>query len=422
MICTSATEAVRHIQSHQRVFIHSVSMAPATLIEAMVARENELENIELVHVHTEGKAPYVNEGMSSAFFHNAFFVGKNVREAVQAGRADYVPMFLSEMPRLFRSGMMPIDVALITVSPPDKHGYCSLGSSVDISLGAVESATMVIAEINDQAPRTVGDGIIHVSEIDYGVEVSTPLHAAKMQPIGGRETIIGRHIAGMIEDGSTLQMGIGNIPNAVLAQLQNHKRLGIHTEMFSDGIIPLVKSGVITGEDKKILPHRITTSFAMGSQELYDFIDDNPVVAMKDAAFTNDTSIIRQNPKVIAINSAIEMDLTGQVCADTIGSKQFSGVGGQMDFIRGASLSEGGKPIFAFTSTTKKGHSKIVPELHAGAGVTTTRAHVHYVVTEFGVVNLHGKNLRQRASALISIAHPDHREALEKAAFDRFGR
>lgn len=422
MLCTTATEAVQHIKANQRVFIHSVAMAPQSLIQAMVAREHELKNIELVHVHTEGKAPYVNKDMSETFFHNAFFVGANVREAVQAGRADYIPMFLSEMPRLFRSGLMPIDVALITVSPPDKHGYCSLGSSIDISLGAIESAKFVIAEVNSQAPRTHGDGVIHISDIDCYIEVDTPLHEAHWRKIGEEEQTIGKNIAEMIEDGSTLQMGIGNIPDAVLSQLGGHKRLGIHTEMFSDGIIPLVEKGVITGEDKKILPHKIVASFAMGSKKLYEFMDDNPMITMKDAAYTNDTAIIRQNPKVIAINSAIEMDLTGQVCADTIGPKQFSGVGGQMDFIRGASLSPGGKPIFAFTAATKKGVSKIVPELNAGAGVTTTRAHVHYVVTEHGVVNLHGLNLRQRAHALISIAAPEHREALERAAYDRFGK
>jgi acyl-CoA hydrolase len=396
-------------------------MAPQQLIAAMVARENELANMELVHVHTEGKAPYVNKDMSETFFHNAFFVGANVREAVQAGRADYIPMFLSEMPRLFRDGSMPLDVALISVSPPDKHGYCSLGPSVDISLGAIESAQMIIAEVNSQAPRTHGDGVIHINDIDYHIEVDTPLHEAHWKPIGEDEQNIGRRIAGMIEDGSTLQMGIGNIPNAVLGELGNHKDLGIHTEMFSDGIIPLVEKGVITGAHKKILPHKIVASFAMGSNKLYQFMDDNPMITMKDAAYTNDTAIIRQNPKVIAINSAIEMDLTGQVCADTIGPKQFSGVGGQMDFIRGASLSEGGKPIFAFTAATKKGMSKIVPRLHEGAGVTTTRAHVHWVVTEHGAVNLHGKNLRQRAKALISIAAPEHREALEKAAYEQFG-
>lgn len=420
MQCKTAAEAISHVKSHDRIFIHSVAMAPQSLIQALVARHAELEDIELVHVHTEGKAPYVNKDMHDTFFHNAFFVGANVREAVQAGRADYIPMFLSEMPRLFRDGSMPLDVALITVSPPDKHGYCSLGPSVDISLGAIESAKFIIAEINSQAPRTHGDGVIHISDIDCYIEVDSPLHEAHWRPIGLGEQTIGKIIAEMIDDGSTLQMGIGNIPNAVLEQLTGHKRLGIHTEMFSDGIIPLVEKGVITGEEKKILPHKIVASFAMGSRKLYDFMDDNPMITMKDAAYTNDTAIIRQNPKVIAINSAIEMDLTGQVCADTIGTKQFSGVGGQMDFIRGASLSPGGKPIFAFTAATKKGVSKIVPKLHEGAGVTTTRAHVHHVVTEYGAVNLHGLNLRQRAKALISIAAPEHREALERAAHEMY--
>ena len=354
MKCATAAQAVSIIKSHQRVFIHSVAMAPQFLIDALVERESELTDIELVHVHTEGNAPYVNADHNATFFHNAFFVGKNVRQAVQAGRADYIPMFLSEMPGLFRDGSMPLDVALITVSPPDQHGYCSLGSSVDISLGAVESAQMVIAEVNSAAPRTHGDGVIHISQIDCWIEVDRPLHEAKWKEIGEKEAQIGRLIAEMIEDGSTLQMGIGNIPNAVLNELGNHKRLGIHTEMFSDGIIPLVQNGVITGEEKKVLPNKIAASFAMGSRKLYDFMHDNPMIMMKDASFTNDTAIIRKNPKVIAINSAIEMDLSGQVCADTIGSRQFSGVGGQMDFIRGASLSEGGKPIFAFTSRISK--------------------------------------------------------------------
>lgn len=414
------TEAVKHIQSGDRVFLHSITMAPHTLIDAMVARHRELRNVEIVHIHTEGPAPYTDPSLSESFFHNAFFVGSNVRPAVQAGDADYIPVFLSEISFLFRRGIMPIDVAMISVSPPDKHGFCSLGPSVDITLGAVETAKLIIAEINPNVPRTSGDGYIHISKIDYAIAVDTPMYEAKPRKIGETEQKIGTYIAELVEDGATLQMGIGGIPDAVLAQLHHHKRLGIHTEMFSDGVIDLVEKGVITGEMKKVLPNVITACFAMGSKRLYDFIDNNPSVVFKEASYTNDTARIRRNPKVTAINSAIEIDLTGQVCADSIGSRQFSGVGGQMDFIRGASLSEGGKPIIAMPSITRHGETKIVPFLKPGASVTTTRAHVHYVVTEYGVVNLYGKNLRQRAEALISIAHPDHREDLEKQAYERF--
>ena len=413
-------KAAKKIHSGQRVFIHSVAMTPHTLIDALCARSEELREVELVHIHTEGDAPYVNPELSASFSHNACFVGSNVRQAVNKGYADYIPVFLSEMPLLFRRGHLPIDVALISVSPPDNHGYCSLGPSVDITMAALESAKLVIAEINSNVPRTHGDGFIHFGEIDYAIQVERPLPTVTPRPIGPVEEQIGKYIAEMIEDGATLQMGIGSIPDAVLAQLGNHKKLGIHTEMFSDGLIPLVEKGVITGEKKTILPNVITATFAMGTKKLYDFIHDNPMVMMKDAAFTNDSAIIRQNPKVTAINSAIEIDLTGQVCADSIGAFQYSGVGGQMDFIRGASLSEGGLPIIALPSSTSKGKSKIVPFLQEGASVTTTRAHVHYVVTEFGVADLYGKNLRQRAKALIKIAHPDHQEDLERSAFERF--
>jgi len=412
----SPAEAVKHIHSNQRVFLHSVAMTPHTLIQALCDRADELKKVELIHIHTEGAAPYVDEKYASSFKHNACFVGANVRGAVRGGNADYIPVFLSEMPQLFRNGILSIDVALISVSPPDQHGYCSLGSSVDITLGALESARLVIAEINPNVPRTHGDGFIHFGEIDYAVEVQTPIHEVTARPFTEVEERIGRYIAEMVDDGSTLQMGIGAIPDAVLSQLTNHQRLGVHTEMFSDGLIDLVESGVVTGEDKKVLPNLVTACFAMGSKRLYRFIDDNPMVVFKDAAYTNDTAIIRQNPKVVAI----EIDITGQVCADSIGALQYSGVGGQMDFIRGASLSEGGKPIIAMPSITGKGKSKLVPFLQEGASVTTTRAHVHYVVTEWGVAYLYGKNLRQRAKELIAISHPDHREELERKAFERF--
>lgn len=416
----TAENAVKIIKSGDRVFLHSVAMTPHTLIDAMCGRNGELKDVEIVHIHTEGPAPYVLPEMRKSFFHNACFVGGNVRQAVQSGIADYIPVFLSEMPLLFKRGILPIDVAMISVSPPDKHGFCSLGSSVDITLSAINAAKCVIAEVNPNIPRTHGDGYIHFSQIHYAIEVNTPVYEVKPKPIMETEQKIGRYIAELVEDGATLQMGIGAIPDAVLAELGNHKQLGVHTEMFSDGVIDLVEKGVITGENKKVLPNVITACFAMGSKRLYDFIDDNPSVLFKESTYTNDTARIRRNPKVTAINSAIEIDLTGQVCADSIGTKQFSGVGGQMDFIRGASLSEGGKPIIAMPSVTKNGESKLVSLLKPGASVTTTRAHVHYVVTENGVAYLYGKNLRQRAKALIEIAHPNHQETLERAAFEKF--
>lgn len=411
----AASEALTVIESGMRVFIHSVAMAPPLLIEALCAR-TDLEGVELVHIHTEGAAPYVSPELSVRFHHNACFVGSNVRQAVAEGRADYIPVFLSEMPQLFREAILPIDAALISVSPPDAHGYCSMGSSVDISMAAVETARWVIAEVNPNIPRTHGDGILHWDEIDFAVRSDHPLPLASPHEVTPVEAAIGRHIAGLVEDGATLQMGIGAIPNAVLRELHGHRRLGIHTEMFSDGLIPLIEAGVVTGEEKTVLPHKVVATFAMGSERLYRFIDDNPMVIFKEAAFTNDSAIIRQNPKVTAINSAIEVDLTGQVCADSIGQMQYSGVGGQMDFIRGASLSRGGKPIIALPSTTRSGRSKITAMLQPGASVTTTRAHVHYVVTEHGVANLFGRNLRERAQLLIGIAHPDHREELEREA------
>mgnify|MGYP000462588123 CR=1 FL=1 len=419
-IFKSALEAVSIIQSNQRVFIHSVAAAPIHLINAMTSRARELRNVELVHLHTEGEAPYTHPDYKDSFFTNALFVGANTRKAIREGRGDYIPVFLSEIPNLFRRNVLPLDVALVTVSSPDKHGFCSLGTSVDVSRAAVQMAKVVIAQINPQMPRTHGDGLIHVSEINYAIEANEPLHQYNPGEPSEQEMIIGRHVAGLIEDGSTLQMGIGTIPNAVLAALTTHKDLGIHTEMFADGVMPLIRSGVINNSKKRIHPGKSVAGFVMGTQELYDFIDDNPQIAMLDIAYVNDTAVIRRNPKVVAINSAIEVDLTGQVCADSIGQMMFSGVGGQMDFIRGASLSEGGKPIIALPSVTNKGISRIAPFLKQGAGVVTTRAHVHYVVTEYGVAYLYGKNLHQRARLLIDIAHPDHREELEKAAFERF--
>lgn len=418
----SKEEAVAKIQSGNRVYIQGAAMTPKILVRAMSERYKELKEVEVVHIHTEGEALYAQEPYNRSFYTQTFFVGGNVRAAVRKPYGDYVPIFLSEIHQLFRHRVLPIDVALIQVSPPDKHGFCSLGTSVDVTYPAIECAKTVIAQVNPNVPRTHGDGIIHSSKIDAAIEVNEPLHYVEAPKVGEVEEKIGRYVAELVEDGATLQMGIGAIPNVVLKNLTNHKELGIHTEMFSDGVLPLVKSGVITNSRKVVKPGKMVTCFAMGSPELYEFLDDNPSVHFKEAAYTNDTSIIRKNPKVTAINSAIEIDLTGQVCADTIGSMQYSGVGGQMDFIRGASLSKGGKPIIAMPSVTKKGISKIVPQLKQGAGVTTTRAHVQYVVTENGVINLFGLSLRQRAKALISIAHPDHQEELTRQAYEIFGK
>jgi acyl-CoA hydrolase len=415
-------EAVEIIKSGDRVFVHGGAATPKQLVMAMSCRAPELRRVEVVHIHTEGEAAYARPELAESFHANALFVGANMREAVGEGVADYVPVFLSEVPGLFRKGIMPINVALVHVSPPDKHGYCSLGVSVDVARAAVQVAEHVVAQVNPNMPRTHGDGLIHVSDIDYAVEVHDPIHEAKPEEISETEAKIGRHCADLIEDGACLQMGIGGIPNAVLKALVNHKNLGIHTEMFSDGIIDLVERGVLTGTNKRVHPGKIVSSFIMGSRRLYDFVDDNPLVAVLDVAYVNDTAVIRRNPRVTAINSAIEIDLTGQVGADSMGTRQYSGVGGQMDFIRGASLSEGGKPIIALPSVTRKGISRISPYLRLGTGVVTTRAHVHYVVTEWGVAYLYAKNLRQRARALIDVAHPDHREELERQAYERFKR
>jgi len=416
----SAEDAVKLIKSGDRVFVHGVAAVPHVLLDAMVERAPELRDVEIVHLHTEGSATYTDPEYSESFKVNAFFVGGNVRQAVREGRGDYIPVFLSEIPALFRKGVLPLNIALIHVSPPDKHGLYSLGVSVDIARAAVEVADIVIAQVNPQMPRTIGDALVEAYDLDILVDVDTPLPEAGIPELSEIDLEIGRHIAGLVEDGSTLQMGIGSIPNAVLCSLTEHKDLGIHTEMFSDGLIRLVESGVVTGRKKLKHPGKIVAGFAMGTRKLYDFIDDNPQVLMLDIAYVNDSAVIRRNPKVAAINSAIEVDLTGQVCSDSIGTYQYSGVGGQMDFIRGASLSEGGKPIIALPSTTNKGVSKITPYLKQGAGVVTTRAHVHYIVTEYGVANLYGKNLRQRSEELIKIAHPDHQESLERAAFERF--
>lgn len=368
----------------------------------------------MCHLHTEGEAFYANQELAESFHVNSFFIGANVRHTLKAGNGSYTPVFLSELPNLFRKKVLKLDVVFIHVSPPDKHGYCSLGVSVEASIAAVENAQIVIAQVNPQMPRTFGDGILHVSEIDYLVEVNQPIFGHEVAPISEEEAKIGQYVASLIDNKSTLQMGIGSIPNAVLAQLKNHKDLGLHTEMFSDGVIDLIENDVINCNYKGTLRGRALATFLIGSQRLYDFVNDNPFIEMKESSMVNDTARIRKNPKMIAINSAIEVDLTGQVCADSIGMKMYSGVGGQMDFIRGASLSEGGKAIIALPSITKKGESRIVPFLKQGAGVVTTRSHVQYIITENGIANLYGKTLKQRVAEMVKIAHPAHQERIER--------
>lgn len=413
-------EAVKAIKPGQRVFVHGGAATPHYLLNKMAERASELWNVEIVSISMQGDAVIADPKYKNSFRINSLFVSQNIRTAVNEGRGDYVPIFLSEIPILFRRNILPIDVALVQVSPPDKHGFCSLGVSVDIAATAVKTAKHVIAQVNPRMPRTLGDGIVKIDEFDSVVYAEQELPEVVCSKASEISMRIGRYCADLVEDGATLQMGIGSIPDAVLASLTGHKELGVHTEMFSDGIIPLIEQGVITNQHKRKYRGKTVTSFLLGSRKLYDFVDDNPSVVVLNIDYVNDTAVIRTNPKVTAINSAIEVDITGQVCSDSIGTYHYSGVGGQMDFVRGASLSEGGKPIIALPSITSKGLSRISPFLKEGAGVVTTRAHAHYIVTEYGTAYLYGKNMRQRAKALIEIAHPNHREALEKSAFDRF--
>lgn len=417
----SPAEAVQLVASGNRVFIHGSAATPLPLVQALFDRAEELSNVELVAISTFGDLDWNKPAILKTFYLNSLFVSANVRGWVNSGSGDYVPVFLSEIPQLFASGVLPLDVAILQVSPPDRHGYCSLGTSIDAALSASRHATRIIAQINPQMPRTHGEGQIHCSRFDAAVYADMPLPEVNYSEKADETALkIGRFVAELIENGATLQMGIGAIPDAVLQALGDHKDLGIHTEMFSDGLVPLIEKGIVTNEQKKILPGKTVTSFISGTRKVYDFVDDNPSVAFLDVSFVNDTAVIRQNPKVVAINSAIEIDITGQVCSDSIGAYQYSGIGGQMDFMRGSALSPGGKPVIALPSATGKGISRIVPQLKPGAGVVTTRGHMHYVVTEYGVVNLYGKNMEQRARMLIGIAHPDHRETLEKAFFERF--
>ena len=417
----TAAEAVQVVKSGDRVYVQAAAATPTILTKALTDRASELRNVEVCHLHTEGDAPYANPELAESFHVNSFFIGANVRHTLKAGNGSYTPVFLSELPLLFRKNVVKLDVAFIHVSPPDSHGYCSLGVSVEASVAAIENAKIVIAQVNPQMPRTFGDGIMHVSEIDYLVEVNVPIYAHAVNAFTETEEKIGDYVASLIENKSTLQMGIGSIPNAALSKLTNHKDLGLHTEMFSDGVIDLIEKDVINCNYKGTSRGRALATFLMGSKRLYDFVDDNPFIEMKESSIVNDTARIRKNPRMVSINSAIEVDLTGQVCADSIGSSMYSGVGGQMDFIRGASLSDGGKAIIALPSITKRGESRIVPYLKQGAGVVTTRAHVHYIITENGIADLYGKTLKQRVTELVKIAHPTHQEAVERAYYGMTG-
>jgi len=417
----TADEAVSIIESGNRVYVHGSAQTPTCLLKALAKRADRLKDVELVFITVYGDIHVDKPQYADSFKINSLFVSASVRNTVNEGRGDYVPVFLSEIPDLFTKNILPIDVALVQVSPPDKHGYCSLGVSVDVARSAVNTANHVIASINPNVPRTHGDGVIHLSQFDSMVQCDDPLYEARYSDkVGATELKIAEYVASLVDDGSTLQMGIGSIPDAVLRTLANHKNLGMHTEMCSDGVIDLYEKGVINNRCKQIHPNKGVSAFALGTKRLYDFLDDNPAVHFLDIDYVNDPHIIRRNDKMVAINSAIEIDITGQVCADSIGTYQYSGVGGQMDFMRGAALSKGGKPIIAMPSRTNKNVPRIVPFLKPGAGVVTTRAHMRYVVTEYGVAYLFGKNLRQRAKALIDIAHPDDRENLEKACFERF--
>lgn len=418
-ICTPE-EAIRLIRPGRRIMVGSHACEPNQLVNALVEHGEHLSDNEIVHLMTLGSAPYVKPGLEKRFRHTAFFIGANTREAVQEGRADFMPVFLSEIPALITSRRVRIDVLLVQVSPPDAHGYCSLGVSVDITRAALDAADLVLAEVNTQMPRTHGDSFVHIDRLAKLIPVDSPLHEHRPEPLDEIDLAIGRHIASVVPNGATLQMGIGKIPDATLAALDKHEDLGIHTEMFSDGVKGLVEKGVVTCRKKTLLPGKIVTSFIIGSQDLYHWVDDNPLIEMKPSSFTNDPFIIAQHDRMIAINAALAVDLTGQVAADTLMGRFFSGIGGQVDFIRGAARSRGGKPIIAMRSTAKNGAvSRIVPAFEAGAGVVTSRGDVHYIATEYGIVDLWGKNIRQRALALIEIAHPDHRGDLLAAAKQR---
>ena len=416
----TANEALNLIQSGHRIFIHGSACTPLYLLRELANQKERLKNVEVISITLQGKIDIANPGFENSFHINSLFVSEPIRSAVMDGRADFIPAFLSDIPDMIRT-VLPVDVAIVQVSAPDMHGYCTLGTSVDIARTAVNCAKYIIAQVNPQMPRTHGDGMIHTDRFAAMVFHDETLPQVDYSSkITETELQVGSNVAALIEDGSTLQVGIGTIPDAVLKALGGHKNLGMHTEMFSDGVIDLFEKDVINNKMKKIHPNKLVTSFALGTNKLYNYVNDNPAINFLDIDYVNDPHVIRRNPKVIAINSAVEVDLTGQICADSIGKYQYSGIGGQMDFMRGAALSDGGKPIIAMTSQTKKGISRIVPYLQQGAGVVTTRGHIHYVVTEFGTAYLYGKNLRQRAKMLIDIAHPNDREFLTQQCYVRF--
>lgn len=418
----SADEAVSAVLSGDHIHLGSVASVPHILIDALVRRAEagEVEDLHFHHFHTEGAAPYSDPEYSGIFFEQGFFVGPNVRANVNAGYADYLPVHLFDTQRLYRSGAIKLGAAFVQVSLPDENGMVSLGTSVDCSPAAIETARVKIAVVNPNVPFAFGD-LISIDSFDYLVSDDTPLFTKEYTEPTDIDILIGKNCAELVTDGACLQMGIGSLPNALAAQLGDHKDLGIHTEMFADGVLGLIKRGIITGRNKKIDQGKIVASFLLGSNEVYSFIDHNPDVLMREIGYVNDPWTISRNPKVTSINSATEIDLTGQVCADSIGTRIFSGTGGQLDFVRGAAMSEGGVSMIALASRTNKGMSKIVPTLHPGAGVVTPRADVQWVVTEYGSVDLRGKSLQERAKLLISIAHPDDRESLDRAAFERFG-
>uniref|UniRef100_A0A0X3PVV9 4-hydroxybutyrate coenzyme A transferase n=2 Tax=Schistocephalus solidus TaxID=70667 RepID=A0A0X3PVV9_SCHSO len=421
---TTGEQAFSRLTDGAKVFVHGGAATPSLLVTELhkYVMGKGIKNVQLFHIHTEGPFPFNDPECVGHFRTNSLFTGRNCREAIGAGRADFTPIFLSEIPLLFRRKHVELDLAIVSITPPDKHGFCSLGPSVDVTRSAIQNAKFIVGQVNPNMPVTRGDASIHVSNISVLMHGPQPLHELTARKISEAENQIGKYIAEeLVPDGATMQMGIGSIPDAVLSQLTNHKHLGVHTEMFSDRLVDLVKLGVITNSMKKMRPGKIVTSFVIGTKKSFDFLDNNPFVDMCDIAWVNSPVIIAQNPRPMAINSCIEVDLTGQVVSDSIGARIYSGVGGQVDFIRGAAISADGegKPIIALPSTTGKGQSKIVPYLKPGGGIVTTRAHVHYIVTEWGIAYLFGRNLRQRAYSLINISHPDHREALEKAAFER---
>lgn len=415
---TTAQEAAKLIKSGDRVYVHAVACTPNHIIDAIVERSSELRNVEFCHIHTLGKAPYADPKYRESFFVNSFFTGGNVRHTILEGNGTYTPVFLSELPMLFDSGLVPLDVALIQVSPPDENGFCTLGTSVVAAQAAIRTAKIVIAQVNKFMPRTFGDALVHISKINTLVQHDTPLLTEYSSDFSEVEDKIGQYIASMIEDGSTLQMGIGSIPDAVLQKLKGHKNLGLHTEMFADGVVDLIEAGALNCSQQTTSNGKAISTFFIGTERLYNYVDNNPFFELRECSYTNDPFVIRQNPKMIAINSAVEIDVTGQICADSIGANIYSGVGGQVDFMRGATLSKGGKAIIALSATTKKGGNKIVPFLKQGAGVVTSRAHAQYIVTEYGVADLRGKSIIDRVHALANIAHPDFREDILREYFD----